>query len=230
MDVKQEILNELKSLSNEKLKDFSAKLVPTVERENVLGVAVPALRRLAKKYADNEHIDGFLSDLPHRYLEENTLHGFIICEEKEFDKAVSKLNAFLPYADNWASIDGMRPASFKKNKVQAKKYIYSLLSHPSTYAKRFAIVSAMTYFLGDDFDKALFDAIAKIDSEEYYVNMAIAWYLATALAKNEEYALPLIEQGMLKPWVHNATIKKATESYRISQGLKEHIKTLKMAL
>ena len=227
MDINELIIKDLKSLSSEKLKAFSAKLVPSVAVENVLGVSVPNVKALAQKYADNEHIDGFLNNLPHKYLEENTLHGFIICKEKDFEKATAYLNAFLPYADNWASVDGMRPVAFKKDLKRAREYILSLLDSPAVYAKRFAIVCAITYFLGDDFDEALADKIVAIDSEEYYVNMAIAWYLATALAKNEGYALAVLASGRLKNEVQNAAIKKAQESFRVSQGIKESLKNLK---
>ena len=172
----------------------------------------------------------FLSSLPHKYFDENQLHAFLISEQKDFDKCVSLLEEFLPYIDNWATCDQLSPKIFKKNREKLLPLIEKWLSSSKTYTIRFAVGMLMQHFLDSDFNPSYLEKVAEIRSEEYYVNMMIAWYFATALAKQYEASLPYIERKKLAPWTHNKAIQKAIESYRITKEQKEYLKSLKTRL
>ena len=218
------IKDELFKLQDTEYRDFHARLVPNLDKEAIIGVRLPQLRAFAKKIKPQSA--EFLADLPHKYYEENTLHAILISEISDFDGCVQKLNDFLPYVDNWATCDSMRPKSFKKNRKKLILHIEKWLKSSHTYTVRFAIGMLMTHFLDEDFDEKYLDKVSKIKSDEYYINMMIAWYFATALAKKWDFALPYIEQKRLPKWVHNKTIQKARESYRITQEQKEYLKNL----
>lgn len=211
-----------------KYRDFSAKLTPTIDKDLFIGVRVPKLREIAKAYKSHEKIKDFLDDLPHKYVEENTLHGLLLSELKDYDEVVKRLNAFLPYVDNWATCDIISPKVFKKNRAQLKKHIGRWMGSSEPYTIRFGIEMAMSHFLDDDFDRLFATKVAKIRSQEYYVNMMKAWYFATALAKQWEAIIPFIEKKKLDDWSHNKTIQKARESYRITPEQKEYLNSLKI--
>ena len=223
---KEEIRGWLIKNGEEKFGDFQAKLIPNVARERIIGVRTPLLRKFAKELAKGE-IDEFLADLPHEYFDENNLHGFIISEIKDFDLALKRTNEFLPCIDNWATCDQTSPKAFKKDKPRLKQEILRWLNSDATYTIRFGIETAMTHFLGDGYDFSLMERIAEIKSDEYYVNMMIAWYFATALAKNYEETVGFLENSALISWTHNKTIQKACESFRVSEMQKAYLKTLK---
>ena len=208
-------------------RDFQGALIPTVERERMIGVRTPDLRALAKVYANREEIGAFLSDLPHRYFDEDQLHAFVISREKDFSKCVEEVDRFLPYIDNWATCDQLSPRVFRKHKNALLPRIEDWLSSGKTYPTRFGIGMLMSHFLNEDFDPAYLDRVAKIRSEEYYINMMIAWYFATALAKQYEAALPILTDHRLDPWTHNKAIGKAIESRRITEEQKAFLRTLK---
>ena len=228
MDIKETILSDIKTRANEKNMAFMAKLVPDVPGERVLGLYSADLKAVARKYADNEHIDGFLSDLPHYYLEENTVHGLIICGIKDYDECIKRLDEFLPYVDNWATCDSMRPKVVKKNLSRAKADVLRWITSDKPYTARFGAEMAMTYYLGDDFDRDLADSVVRINIDHYYVKMMVGWYLATALCKNRDYAMGVISSKTLDKFTHNTAIKKAIESFRVSEEDKNLLKTLKM--
>ena len=227
MDINAIILQDLKALENQKNKAFVCKLVPTINADDVLGLYSADIKALAKKYADNGLIDGFLDNLPHRYLEQNTLHGLIVCGIKDYDKCVERLDAFLPYVDNWATCDSMRPKVFLKNRERAKADVLRWIKTDLPYTARFGAEMAMTYYLGDDFDLSLAEAVKNIDIDHYYVKMMVAWYFATALFKNRDYAMGVLFSGALEKQTHNMAIKKAVESFRVSDEDKNLLKTLK---
>ena len=228
---------ELFKLQDVKYGEFQKKLIPTVDPEKIIGIRTPELRKLAKQlYKDAKAVDNkdtatnlerFLADLPHEYFDENQLHAFIISGEKDFDKCIGQVEAFLPYIDNWATCDQLSPKVFKKNKDSLLLHVREWLKSDKTYTIRFAIGMLMEHFLDDDFDPEYPEMVAKIRSGEYYVNMMIAWYFATALAKQYEAVLPFIEEQKLDVWTHNKAIQKARESYRITPEQKEYLKTLK---
>jgi 3-methyladenine DNA glycosylase AlkD len=226
--ITDEIREELFKLQDKKYRDFQSKLIPNVNSDAVIGVRTPELRKLAKKYEKKEDISMFLEVLPHRYFDENQLHAFIISERKDYKRCIEETNRFLPFIDNWATCDQLSPKIFKKNKVDLLKEIYEWITSSNTYTVRFAIGMLMQHFLDDDFDIKYPKLVAKIKSEEYYINMMIAWYFATALAKQYDAVLPFIEEKKLDKWTHNKAIQKSVESYRITPEQKEYLKTLKI--
>ena len=226
--MKQTVKARLINLSESGYKKFSQALTPSVSTDRVLGVRVPALRKLAKELANSDKVNDFLSDLPHFYLEENSLHAYVIEQFSDFEKVMQLTQEFLPFIDNWATCDTFCPKVFKKHPEKLLPYIESWLNSNHVYTVRFAINMLMRFFLDQRFDIKYPECIAKINSNEYYLNMVIAWYFATALAKQYESVLPFIEQMRLSVWVHNKTIQKAVESYRITNERKDYLKTLKI--
>ena len=218
------IKDELFKLQDAEYRDFHARLVPNLDKEAIIGVRLPQLRALAKKI--KPQAAEFLAALPHKYYEENTLHAILIAEISDFDECVKELNKFLPYVDNWATCDTMRPKSFKKNRKKLISEIENWLKSSHTYTVRFGVGMLMTHFLDGDFDKKYLERVSRIKSDEYYINMMLAWYFATALAKKWEAALPYLEEKRLPKWVHNKAIQKARESYRITQEQKGYLKNL----
>lgn len=209
-------------------KDFHSKLMPTVDPDTVIGVRTPQLRKFAKDFAKNDMAESFLNTLPHKCYEENNLHGFLISLCKDYGEVIRRLNDFLPYVDNWATCDMMRPTVFKKHLPELLDKIGEWMKSGETYTVRFGIEMLMTHYLDENFKTEYAEAVAEVRSDEYYVRMMIAWYFATALAKQYEAVLPFIERKILDPWTHNKAIQKAVESYRITYGQKEYLKTLKI--
>lgn len=221
------IEQRLFELQDEKYRMFQAKLMPGVPTERIIGVRTPELRKLARELAKQEGIEAFLLDLPHRYYDENNLHGFIISECKDYDKAVAYVDALLPYVDNWATCDLLSPKAFCKHRDRLAGDIERWLDAKDTYTVRFGIGMVMSHYLDEDFNAKWLPRIAAIRSEEYYINMMIAWFFATALAKQWEAVIPYITEEKLAAWTHNKTIQKAIESYRITPEQKAYLRGLK---
>ena len=224
MDICKEIQKSLFDLQDLKYRDFTAKLTPNIKPDTIIGVRMPQLRALAKKYSKCENIDKFLSALPHKYFEENNLHAYILCEIKDYSALIKYLDGFLPHVDNWATCDILSPKVFAKHKSKLKSEIDRYIKSGKTYTVRFGIKMAMSHFLDDDFDASMPSKIAAIQSDEYYINMMIAWYFATALAKNWDGVIDYITDNSLPAWVHNKTIQKAVESYRITGKQKDFLR------
>ena len=222
------IRETLFSLREEKYAAFQARLIPNVAPERVIGVRTPALRKLAKTLRGSGQAEEFLKALPHEFFEENNLHAFLLCEMKDFEACVQAVEDFLPYVDNWATCDQMSPGVFRQNKQALLPHIRRWIASEQCYTRRFGIGMLMSHFLDEDFREEYLSLVSDIRSEEYYVNMMIAWYFATALAKQYEAALPYLENRRLAPWVHNKAIQKAVESFRVSDGHKTYLKTLKI--
>lgn len=221
------IQKRLFELSDEKNADFSAKLTPGIDREKFLGVRIPASRKLAKEIIkENEHKD-FLNSLPHKYYDENILHSILISEIKDYDECIKYVDEFLPYVDNWAVCDTMSPKAFKNKHERLMNDILRWVDSDQTYTIRFGLKILMAHFLDNDFKNEYLKIPAKIKSDEYYINMMIAWFYATALAKQWDNTIVFIENGVLDKWVHNKAIQKARESYRITAEQKEYLKSLK---
>ena len=251
-----EIRKELMELQDLKFRDFHRKLIPTVDPDQVIGVRTPELRRMAKQWAKREEVRDFLNDLPHSFFDENQLHAFLISEIKDYALCMEETERFLPYIDNWATCDQLSPKVFKQHKeellVKIKGWIgaeqsRAVANHDSqgaetdcegtdsaserserTFTIRFGVRMLMDHFLDEAFDLSGPEMVAKIRSDEYYVNMMIAWYFATALAKQYDAILPFLEEKRLDPWTHNKAIQKAVESYRITDNQKKYLKTLKI--
>lgn len=229
MDTEKYVREKLFSMQDLKYKEFHSALMPTVDSDLVIGVRTPELRHFAKDFSKTQQAEEFLSSLPHKYYEENNLHAFLISLIKDFDEAIEKLNEFLPFVDNWATCDMMRPVSFKNHHPELLEEIEKWLKSDEPYTVRFAIEMLMIHFLDDDFDITYPQKVASIRSDEYYVKMMVAWYFATALAYRYEEILPFIENKNLDPWTHNKAIQKAIESYRITAEQKKYLRTLKIA-
>jgi 3-methyladenine DNA glycosylase AlkD len=227
-DTGMDIQQELWKLQDKVYQEFSSKLIPNIAPEKIIGVRTPALRQLAKEILVAGRADVFLKDLPHTYHEENQLHAFILSAMKDYEPCMAYLEKFLPYVDNWATCDQMSPKVFKKHRSELLLQIRKWLKAEDTYTVRYAIGMLMVHFLDEDFDCSYLDLVAQIRSEEYYINMMIAWYFATALAKQYEEALPVNENKQLAPWTHNKAIQKACESRRGSAAHEEHLPTLKI--
>ncbi len=222
-----DIRSELFELSDGKYREFQAGLIPTVPEDRMIGVRTPQLKELAKRLHKAGDTDEFLTDLPHKYFDEDQLHAFIISEEKDPEKCLALTERFLPYIDNWATCDQLSPKAFKKNKKFIEESAKRWIASGKTYTVRFGIGMLMQHFLDKDFKPEHAETVADIRSEEYYVNMMRAWYFATALAKQYESVIPFIRDGRLDTWTNNKAIQKAAESRRISAETKEYLKTLK---
>ncbi len=234
------IQKRLFELQDEKYKTFQQKLIPTVDPGCVIGVRTPALRALAKELLRDEQlagcdggtwdgglVDAFLAELPHRYFEENQLHAFLISGMKDYDRVMTETKRFLPYVDNWATCDQMSPKVFRKHRLELLAEVRNWIASGETYTVRFGIGMLMQHFLEEDFAPEYPELVSGVRSEEYYVNMMIAWYFATALAKQYEAVLPYLEARRLEKWTHNKTIQKAVESYRITPEQKTYLKSLR---
>ena len=224
---REKIIERLFSLQDKEYGALQARTIPSVDKERIIGVRTPALRSFAKELAKESDVDIFLASLPHKYFEEDQLHAFVVSLEKDFDKCIACVEAFLPFIDNWATCDQFSPIAFKKEPEKLLPYIDVWIKSDRTYTVRFAIGMLMQHFLDDRFDLKYADMVSAVHSEEYYVNMMIAWYFATALAKQYEAILPYIEQKRLAEWTHNKAIQKAIESYRITPEQKGYLRTLK---
>ena len=205
-------------------RDFHARLVPTVEKEKIIGIRTPILRKFAKEFGKTEESELFLKVLPHQYYEENNLHMMLITGIKDYPKCMEEVQRFLPYIDNWATCDFPEPKCFRKNKKAVLEEVRKWIASTETYTIRYGIGMLMRLFLDEDFSPEYLEMAAGVQSQEYYVNMMIAWYFATALAKQWDAAVPYIEQHRLSDWVHKKTIQKAVESYRITSEQKEYLK------
>lgn len=215
-------------MQDTKYRDFQAKLLPTVNSQTMIGVRTPQLRTFAKTLFKQNDFSDFLNILPHKYFDENQLHAFLICEIKDFDFCLEELNKFLPFVDNWATCDQMAPKIFKKHKKPLLEQIKIWILSEKTYTVRFAVGMLMQHFLDEDFDLEYPKMVLKIYSEEYYIKMMIAWYFATALAKQYSAVIPFLENQNLEKWTHNKAIQKALESYRITDEQKEYLRTLRI--
>ncbi len=223
-----DIQKELFKLQDKSYRDFHAKLMPTVDKELIIGIRTPHLRTFAKSIKDTKEAHCFLNTLPHKYYEENNLHAFLLEGITDFDTALSKAEEFLPYIDNWATCDSFMPKVFSKNTDALLTKIYLWLKSDKPYTIRYAIGLLMKLYLDEHFKAEYPQLVAGIKSEHYYVKMMQAWYFATALAKQYDAAIKFIEENHLYPWTHNKTIQKALESYRIGKETKEYLKSLKI--
>ena len=213
---------------DEKYAAFTAKLIPNIDSKIIIGVRLPVLRAFAKELVKKGEYAEFLNTLPHTYHEENMLHVCILSVLKDFNEAIGYAEAFLPYIDNWAVCDSFNPKSFRKNKDELLVKIKEWIISDRIYTKRFAIDMLMSHFLEDDFDRSHLNLVSSADGDDYYLKMVVAWYFATALAKQYDEAIKFIENKSLEKWTHNKMIQKAIESYRITDEQKIYLRSLKI--
>ena len=208
--------------------DFTAKLIPTVPREKIIGIRSPEYRKILKQLKDDPVIPEFLASLPHRYHEENCLHAAVINHMKDYGACVSELERFMPYIDNWAVNDALNPSCFRKHRAELIGRVQSWISSPAPFTRRCGMKILMANYLGEDFRPEYLDLPADLRSDEYYVNIMTAWLFAEALAKQWDTAVAFLETRRLDPWTHNKTIQKACESFRVPDERKAYLRTLKI--
>ncbi|MBQ9196032.1 MAG: DNA alkylation repair protein [Clostridia bacterium] len=223
-----DVLNRLLSLRDPDNAAFQSKLAPGINADRFLGVRTPEIRKLGKALQNTPEAAAFMDALPHFYFDENNLHAVLIEGIKDFESCVASLDRFLPFVDNWATCDIMSPKCFKKHLPELLSHIRRWMNSTHPYTCRFGIGMLLRWYLDDAFDPQYLDWVAALRSEEYYVNMMIAWYFATALAKQYNAALPYLQNKKLAPWTHNKAIQKAIESYRVTPEQKEALRGLKI--
>ena len=220
----EEIQKHLFELQDIKYRDFHSRLMPDTDKETIIGIRVPVLRKYAKSIAGTELSEKFIKELPHHYYEENNLHMMLITRINDYDRCISEIERFLPYIDNWATCDFPATKCFENHKEELLPVIKRLIASGETYTIRYGIGMLMRLYLDADFDPEYVKLVAEVKSDEYYVNMMIAWYMATALAKQWDAVIPCIEEHRMSDWGHRKTIQKAVESYRITDEQKRYIK------
>ena len=224
------IQERLLAMQDKEYASFMSKLIPDKDESEIIGVRIPDLTKYAKELLKTGDVFEFLHSLPHKFFEEYQLHVLIISAMKDFDTCIKEIDNILPYIDNWATCDCLSPNIFKKYHKELLPYIMTWIKSEKTYTKRFAIGMLMQHFLDEDFDAKFLEIVATIRSKEYYVNMMIAWYFATALAKRYDETIPYIENNRLDKWTHNKAIQKAIESYRVSDEQKAYLKKLRIKI
>lgn len=212
---------------DEKYRDFQSKLVPNIPKETILGVKTPEMRKIAKEIRGTEEAEEFLTQLPHKYYEENLVHFFVIAMIKDFDECVEAVETFLPYVDCWPVCDQSSPKVFSRNHEKLLPLIKKWIESDHVYTSRFGIRMLMNEFLGEDFKPEYLEWVASVKGEDYYIKMMVAWYFATALAKQYDASVVYIEERRLEPWTHKKAIQKAVESFRVSDEHKEYLRTLR---
>ncbi|WP_026505167.1 DNA alkylation repair protein [Butyrivibrio sp. NC3005] len=220
------LYDKLIQLKDEKYQIFQSKLVPNIASEIIIGVRTPQLRSLAKEVFKSDYKDAFLSSVPHTYYEENLIHFFVIAMIKDFDECVEAVESFLPYVDCWPVSDQSSPKIFKKNHAKLLPYITKWIESDHVYTSRFGMRMLMNEFLDEDFKKEYLELVASKKGDDYYLKMMVAWYFATALAKQYGASIEYLEDRRLDDWVHKKTIHKACESYRVSDEHKMYLKSL----
>ncbi|EET59291.1 hypothetical protein BRYFOR_08813 [Marvinbryantia formatexigens DSM 14469] len=226
--LEKRVQTALSDMQDPEYKAFQSKLIPTVNPDRIIGIRTPQLRKFAREFAKSGDAAAFMKLLPHTYYEEDNLHGFLIESMKDFQETIDALDTFLPYVDNWATCDLMVPKVLKKHPQELFEKIRQWLASGQTYTIRFGIGMLMRFYLDELFQSEYPTLVAAVRSEEYYVNMMVAWYFATALAKQYDAILPYFQQKMLEPWTHNKAIQKAIESSRITDEQKVYLRTLKI--
>lgn len=220
----EEIQKHLFELQDMAYRDFHSRLMPGIDKETIIGIRVPVLRKYAKSIAGTELSEKFIKELPHRYYEENNLHMMLITGIKDYARCLTEIERFLPYIDNWATCDFPAPKCFEDHKEELLPVIKRWIASSETYTIRYGIGMLMRLYLDEDFDPEYVRLAVGVKSDEYYVNMMIAWYMATALAKQWDAVIPYIEEHRMSDWVHRKTIQKAVESYRITDEQKKYLK------
>lgn len=224
----KEIISRLFEMRDENYKNFHKKLIPTISESEIIGIRTPILRSYAKSIFGSKNAEEFMATLPHAFYEENNLHAFLIEQINDFDEALAQTEKFLPFVNNWATCDSFKPKVFKKNLDALLPYAKKWLKDERIYIKRYSIGIFMSLFMDEKYDAQFADAIAEIKTNEYYVNMMVAWYFATALAKRWDDAIIFLEEKRLPAWTHDKTIRKAVESFRISDERKKYLRSLKL--
>ncbi len=223
-----ELVKELLNNEDLKYKEFNSSLLPNVPKNSFIGIRIPVIKKITKDFMKNHDYESFMKELPHKYFEEYIAHGELISQTKDINKCLEYLDEFLPYVDNWEVCDTLKPKVFKKNLDLVYKRIKKWIKSKDEYTVRFAIVTLLSFYLDDFFKDEINDLVSDVKREEYYINMAIAWYFSYALVKQYDKTIHIFEDKVLDKWVHNKSIQKAIESYRISDEKKTYLRSLKV--
>ena len=224
----KKLIDRLYALQDTKYRDFNSKIVPNVDIDKMIGIRIPELRKIAKEMVKNGEYKLFIVELPHNYYEENILHSCILSLLSDIDEVIEEIDKFLPYIDNWAVDDALSPKVFKKYPDRILDKVKEWINKKDEYAVRFGVVTLLNFYIKDNFNEEINDLVCSIKSDDYYVNMAIAWYFSYALIFQYDKTISIFEKRLLTPWVHNKSIQKAIESFRISNDVKDYLKTLKI--
>lgn len=223
----QNLEDRLFALQDSSYRDFQSRIIPNIEKDSIIGIRIPRLRKLTKEFEKSPIRKTFLTSLPHLYYEENIMHAWLVASMEEYETCIQEVEIFLPYIDNWSVCDTFTPTVFQNHLNAVEQNIRRWLTMKHPYTVRFAIEMLMKFFLEESFDLKYFEWVAQVAHKDYYVKMMVAWYFATALAKRYEQAVPYLEQNKLERWTHNKTIQKAMESFRVTYEHKKYLKTLK---
>jgi len=226
--VVEKIIDVLFNNQDLKYRDFHSSLIPNIEKERFIGVRTPVLRKLAKEVIKDGSYKEFIKELPHFYYEENTLHSCILSLIKDLDELIIEIDKFLPFVDNWATCDLMSPKAFAKDQKRILNKVKEWINTKDVYSIRFGIVTLLSFYLDDNFKDEINELVLSIKSDEYYVNMAISWYFSYALIKQYDKTIDIFKMNKLDKWVHNKSIQKAIESFRIDKEKKNYLRSLKM--
>ena len=221
------VYEELCKYKDDKYRDFQSNLVPNISKDVILGVRTPDMRKIAKEMFNTDEGKKFLKKLPHKYYEENLVHFFMIAMIKDFDECVKETERFLPFIDCWPVCDQSSPKAFKKKHDELLPLIKKWIDSDHVYTSRFGMRMLMNEFLGEDFKPEYLKWVASKKGEDYYLKMMIAWYFATALAKQYDASIPYFEKHVLDDWCHKKAIQKAVESFRVTDEHKEYLKSLR---
>lgn len=216
------------ALSDSGFRVFQSSLIPSVDESRIIGVRTPILRKLALEVFKSGNANVILDVLPHKYYEEDNLHAFLIERITDFDECIAQITRFLPFVDNWATCDSMNPKILKYHTVELEKHVYTWIASDYEYGVRYGIECLMRYYLDVNFSARYLDIVARVNREDYYVKMMVAWYFATALAKQYECTVQYFKKTVLDRWTHNKALQKALESYRITSHQKQYLRNLKI--
>lgn len=229
-NIEMAVQERLFQMQDLEYKAFQCKLMPNVAPERVIGVRTPELRKYARELSKQPEAAEFMLALPHKYYEELNLHGLLVETIKDYNTAIKAVSVLLPHVDNWATCDLITPKVFGKHLQELMEQIKLWIASGETYTVRFGVEMLMNFYLGEAFDISQPAMAAAIESEEYYVKMMVAWYFATALAKQKEAVMPFFTEKRLPDWTHNKAIQKAMESFRIDADTKAYLRTLKVTI
>ena len=224
----QKIVNNLFNYQDLKFKEFNSQLLPNIEKSTIIGVKIPNIRLLAKEFIKDNDYSLFMNELPHKYLEENLLHGILISMNNNLDDVLNQLNDFLPYVNNWEVCDVIKPKVFKTDLKKVYEFLKIWIKSNENYKIRFAVVTLLNFYLDEEFNNGINNLVLNIKNDDYYVQMSISWYFSFALIKHWNETIHIFENRKLNKFIHNNSIQKAVESYRISNDKKKYLKKLKI--
>ena len=227
---KEKLQAELKALQDLKYQKFHSSLLPGVE--NIIGVRMPLLRKLAKEVLRGDwrsYLDSSVAE-PNTYYEEDIIQALLIGTSKlSWQERHAYIKEFVPKINNWAVCD-LFCGTLKEAQRYPQEYWQMLMPYfNSSYAYdlRFASVMLLNHFTGDEFVEEALNLLEAIKHEDYYVKMGVAWAISIFYIKQPQLTLKLLKQNNLDDFTHNKAIQKIRESFRVSKEDKEMLNRLK---